>query len=149
MFIFSILYGFHILSTAAFAAVLFYQLKSNAGVSLSVYDRIGWLLIMVLGATGMFQMSANPNYGGLLQVNSIWAIVLFIKHALIVILIVLMAIQSFYLIPAIQRGEWMKFKNEPNTGSNSQAKNLRMLGLRLEAVVFILILIATGVTRAA
>ena len=36
-------------------------------------DNLGWLSIIVLAGTGLFQMSANPNYPGFLAITNRWA----------------------------------------------------------------------------
>jgi uncharacterized membrane protein len=43
-------------------------------------DPIGWLSLLILVGTGMFQMSANPNYQGFLAINNRWAVAILVKH---------------------------------------------------------------------
>jgi uncharacterized membrane protein len=45
-------------------------------------DPLGWLSLSVLLVTGLFQMSANPNYNGLLSISNRWAASILIKHVL-------------------------------------------------------------------
>jgi hypothetical protein len=145
--IISFLFIFHLVSTAAFAAGLFYQLKSGSK-PLIMYDRSGWIWIILLGITGMFQMSASSNYTGLLEINSIWATALLLKHGLILILIMLMGFQTFVFIPAIQRADWKKSSTNNFAESEIQSVGTREKVLQIQAVLFVLILIATGITRA-
>jgi hypothetical protein len=114
----------------------------------SKYDHYGWLWIVLLATTGMFQMSANPNYDGLLQINSIWATALLAKHILIILLIFLMGIQTFYFLPTITRYEWMKLQSTKEPSVSFRIDSYRKLILKIEGVIFVLVLIATGITRA-
>jgi hypothetical protein len=141
------IYDIHLISTAAFAAGLFYQLKSKDFTS-PVYDRNGWLWILLMGTTGMFQMSASPNYDGLLVINSVWATALFIKHSLILLLVLVMGIQTFILLPVINRQQWKKSAAKDSVEDKPNYASMRITGLRIQSVLFVLILIATGVARA-
>jgi hypothetical protein len=142
-----LLFSTHLLSTAAYAAGLLYQLKPDSK-SITAYDRSGWMWIILLGITGMFQMSASANYAGLLEINSTWAAALLIKHGLILILIILMCIQSFIFLPAIQRADWKKSSLDTSSANETKSISMRAKVLKIQAVLFVLILIATGITRA-
>jgi hypothetical protein len=146
--ILAFLFTSHILATASFVAGLFCQLNTRDNLS-NRLDRFGWLWLLLLGATGMFQMSASPNYQGLLNIGSIWAGALFIKHVLIVLLILFMAFQTFLWLPTINRELWKKSPDLNEIKETTKAENMHILGLRIELVLFFLILIATGITRAA
>lgn len=145
--IIAFLFVIHIISTAAFAAGLFFQLMVRDGLTIRL-DRFGWIWLLFLGATGMFQMSASPNYDGLLSIDSIWAVALFIKHVLFLLLVLFMVIQTFILLPSLNRELWKKSPSENETNETTKSENMRALGLRMELVLFSLILIATGITRA-
>jgi hypothetical protein len=140
-----LLFSIHLISTAAYAAGLFYQLKSDTQ---SIYDRSGWIWIILLGITGMFQMSASSNYTGLLEIDTNWAAALLIKHGLILMLIILMGIQSFIFLPAIQRADWKKSSLDTSSANETKSISMRAKVLKIQAVLFVLILIATGITRA-
>jgi len=43
-------------------------------------DPLGWLSLAVLFATGLFQISANPNYEGLLNISNRWAAWMLLKR---------------------------------------------------------------------
>lgn len=64
---------------------------------------IGWLSLMVLAATGLFQMSANSNYQGFLAITNSWATAIFIKHLVIGVLVISSAYVTWGLTPALER----------------------------------------------
>ncbi len=56
----------------------------------------------VLGATGMVQMSAHPNYDGLFAITSTWGRFLFAKHTLIIVSIILICYLGLSLTPQLK-----------------------------------------------
>jgi uncharacterized membrane protein len=71
-------------------------------------QQVGWLSLLILGATGMFQMSANPNYGGLLAIENRWALAILSKHAAILLMVVVSAYSTWGLLPQIKRTALMR-----------------------------------------
>lgn len=66
-------------------------------------DPIGWFSLAILAATGLIQMSANPNYQGFLTIQSRWASAIFIKHLLYFLMIANSAYLTWYIFPKIRR----------------------------------------------
>ena len=46
------------------------------------------LSLAVLIVTGMFQMSLNENYNGMLDLSNQWSMVIFLKHIVIVLMVI-------------------------------------------------------------
>jgi len=66
-------------------------------------QRVGWLSLAVLIATGMFQMSAHPSYDGLLGITNSWAVAILIKHIVIAVMVLVSAYLTWGLMPALRR----------------------------------------------
>jgi len=66
-------------------------------------QQVGWMSLLVLVATGMFQMSANPNYEGLLSISNTWAGAMMVKHLAVGLMVIVSAMQTWWLIPAMER----------------------------------------------
>jgi uncharacterized membrane protein len=49
-------------------------------------DPLGWLCLVVLAATGLVQMSANPNYQGFIAIQNRWAAAILVKHLLFLVM---------------------------------------------------------------
>ena len=62
-----------------------------------------WFSMGLLLVTGLFQMSANPHYDGFLTTSTQWSLAILAKHSLGVIMVVVSAIQTWEVIPSIQR----------------------------------------------
>lgn len=67
------------------------------------FQPIGWLSLGVLGATGMFQMSEHPLYEGFMSINNPWAVAIFMKHIVIVVMVGVMLFLTWGILPAIKR----------------------------------------------
>ncbi|MCY4538576.1 MAG: CopD family protein [Chloroflexi bacterium] len=61
------------------------------------------LALVVLIVTGLLQMTADPNYDGLLQLDNQWSRVLLLKHLLIVMMAILGLSLQMSVAPALER----------------------------------------------
>jgi len=61
------------------------------------------LSLVVLVTTGMFQMSSDPNYDGIMQFNNAWSQVMLLKHLAIVGMVVAGILLQFGVAPALER----------------------------------------------
>lgn len=66
-------------------------------------QRTGWLSLAVLVGTGMFQMVAHPAYEGLLDISNSWAVAIFIKHIVIVLMVLVSGYLTWGLMPSLRR----------------------------------------------
>jgi uncharacterized membrane protein len=110
-------------------------------------DSLSWFCLFLLIATVMFQLSANPNYNGLLAMQNNWEKAILIKHGLVISLAVAGAIMSWGVMPAIRRA---KIKSQ-HTGDEQDLAPLRKkekLLLRLNLVLAALVLLATAAASA-
>ncbi len=64
---------------------------------------VGWFCLIILTATGMFQMSAHPSYQGFLAIDNDWAVALFVKHIVIVFMVIAMGYLTWFVIPGLKR----------------------------------------------
>ncbi len=54
-------------------------------------DSVGWLSLIVLGGTGLIQMSASPNYQGFLAISNRWSAAILLKHLVFLGMVVVSA----------------------------------------------------------
>src|SRR5919106_3413056 len=66
-------------------------------------EPIAWFSMSLLVLTGLFQMSVNEHYDGFLSVSTQWSLAILTKHLLGIVMVVVSAIQTWEVIPAIQR----------------------------------------------
>jgi len=109
-------------------------------------EPIAWFSLSLLVLTGLFQMSVNPHYDGFLSISTQWSLAILAKHILGVIVIVVTAIQTWEVIPAIRRAILLSKK----TKNTAELDLLRHREIRLLWINFglsILILAATAIAR--
>jgi len=110
-------------------------------------EPIAWFSMSLLVLTGLFQMSVNPHYDGFLSVSTQWSLAILSKHLLGVIMVVVSAIQTWEVIPAIRRAILKSKKNE-NAQELDRLRRREILLLRMNFGLSVLILLATAFARA-
>ena len=110
-------------------------------------EPIAWFSMSLLLVTGLFQMSVNPHYDGFLSTSTQWSLAILTKHLLGILMVVVSAIQTWEVIPAIRRAI-MKSKKSKNTNELDVLRRREILLLRMNFGLSILILLATAFARA-
>jgi len=110
-------------------------------------EPLAWFSMGLLLVTGLFQLSANPHYDGFLNTSSQWSLAILTKHSLGVIMVVVSAIQTWEVIPAIRRGILMS-KKINNAEELDTLRRREITLLRINFGLSVLILAATAFARA-
>jgi uncharacterized membrane protein len=159
----ALIYWLHMLATVAWvgslAAISFLVLPAmkrtlNAETQLVFIEAmqkrlepIAWFSISLLILTGLFQMSLNPHYDGFLSTSTQWSLAILTKHILGIIMVVVSAIQTWEVIPAIRRGILMS-KKINNAEQLDSLRRREITLLRINFGLSALILAATAFARA-
>jgi uncharacterized membrane protein len=122
------------------------QLALIAAVQ-SRLEPIAWFSISLLILTGLFQMSVNPHYDGFLSTSTQWSLAILAKHLLGVVMVVVSAIQTWEVFPAIRRAILLSKKTK-NSDVLEALRRREYRLLQINFIVSILILGATAVARA-
>jgi uncharacterized membrane protein len=110
-------------------------------------DPLGWMSLAVLLATGLFQVSASPNYEGLLNISNRWAVSILIKHILFFGMIGVSAYLTWGVLPALRRNALLQAKGVEIKDADKLQKR-EVLLLRINLVLGVLILGLTALARA-
>ncbi len=160
----SLIYWFHMLATViwigglATLSIIFLPVARQAlepeaytrllaGVQKRL-DPLGWMSLLVLIGTGMFQMSANPNYEGFLAVGNRWSLAILIKHILFLVMTGVSAYLTWGLIPKLQRIALRQVHGQATRESQNLQKQEDFL-LRLNFLLGVAILALTALARTA
>ena len=110
-------------------------------------DPLSWASLLVLAATGLFQMSINPNYHGFLTINNRWAIAILLKHLVFLVMVVISAYLTWGVIPRLQRSALLMAhgKDVPKASHFLQQEALL---LRINLILGLLVLALTALARA-
>ncbi len=110
-------------------------------------EPIGWFSVSLLVVTGLFQMSVNIHYNGFLSVSGQWSLAILAKHILVVALIVVSAIHTWDVLPAIRRA--LLRKDKINQEQLSLLRRRETILMRTSLMLSALVLLATAIARAA
>lgn len=109
-------------------------------------EPIAWFSVSLLVVTGLFQMSVNPHYNGFLSTSGQWSLAILSKHILVASLIVVSAVHTWEVLPAMRRALMRKEKADPAAIDALQRRERALL--RASLILAALILLATAVARA-
>ena len=110
-------------------------------------EPIAWFCMMLLVLTGLFQMSVNPHYDGFISVSTQWSLAILTKHLLGIVMVVVSAIQTWEVIPAIRRAI-VRSKKSENSEELNGLRRREIILLRMNFGLSALILLATAFARA-
>lgn len=106
---------------------------------------LGWMSLAVLTATGMFQMSASPNYEGVLAIRNAWAVAILLKHIAIGGMVLISAYLTWILGPELSRlalRQAQKGGIAPAEAEKYRRKEQRIFWINLALAVVVLALTA-------
>jgi uncharacterized membrane protein len=104
-----------------------------------------WFCLGLLIVTGLFQMSVHPNYNGLLATGTRWSLALFVKHLMVVLILVVSAVQTWEVMPAIRRALLRPERLNEEQWQALARRQRRLLSLNM--LLSLLVLAATAVAR--
>jgi uncharacterized membrane protein len=108
-------------------------------------DPLGWFCLAVLAGTGLFQMSAHPNYQGFLVINNPWGMAILVKHLTFGLMIAASVYMTWFLLPELRRNALRQSQGQV-TNPALERRSILLLNLNLILAVFILAL--TAIARA-
>jgi uncharacterized membrane protein len=109
-------------------------------------DPLGWLCLLVLVATGLVQMSANPHYQGFLAITNQWAVAILIKHIVFAGMTAVSAYLTWGLLPALRRNALLEARGQTAIGAERMRRQ-EILLLRLNLILGFLVLALTALAR--
>lgn len=108
-------------------------------------EPLAWFCMGLLLVTGLFQMSTSEHYDGFASISTQWSLAILVKHGFAVIMVVVSAIQTWEVLPAIQRILLKKEKADEAELARLQKSEVRLL--RINLLLSALILGATALAR--
>ncbi len=110
-------------------------------------DPLGWLSLITLVATGLIQMSANPNYTGFLAINNRWAAAILLKHIVFIGMTCISVYITWGLLPNLRRIALRQAHGQVVPEADSLQRQEAIL-LRLNLFLGVLVLALTALARA-
>jgi uncharacterized membrane protein len=109
-------------------------------------DPLGWFCLIVLTGTGMFQMSASPNYQGFLAFGNVWAMAILIKHIVILVMVGASAYLTWGLLPSLRRTA-LKLAQGKDAPEAARLQRQNAVLLRLNLFLSVVVLALTALAR--
>lgn len=113
------------------------------------FDPLAWLSLAVLIATGLTQMSANPNYRGFLAIDNTWSIAILSKHVVIGMMIVIASYQTWVLYPQLGHSLLLRVAGADGGRDPARLSARQVRSMRLNLVLAIVVLALTAIARTA
>lgn len=108
-------------------------------------EPLAWFCMGILLVTGLFQLSTSPHYDGFLSVSTQWSLAILVKHGVAVLMVVVSAVQTWEVLPAVQR--ILLIKDKANESELARLQKRETLLLRINLLLSALILGATALAR--
>jgi uncharacterized membrane protein len=110
------------------------------------FEPLAWLSLAVLVGTGLIQMSANPNYTGVLSISNGWSAAILAKHLVIGLMVVMAAFQTWWIQPRLARLRLMAARSPetPNDLAGLRRRQHRLLVLQTCLSIVVLALTAAA-----
>jgi len=108
---------------------------------------LGWFSIIVLLASGMLQMSANPNYEGFLAIRGLWGGAILVKHILFGIMVAINGYYTWGTMPKMQRAALLQARGKDDNGEIHSLQRQSTLFMQINIILGIIVLLLTAVAR--
>lgn len=113
------------------------------------FDPLAWLSLAVLIGTGLIQMSASPNYTGLLSIRNGWSAAILAKHLVIGLMLVFASIQTWWIQPRLARLRLMAIRAEQEPADVQVLRRRQLRLLRVQTILSVFVLALTAAARSA
>jgi hypothetical protein len=97
----------------------------------------------------MFQMSASPSYRGFLAINNPWAMAIFLKHAVIGVMVLASAYVTWGLTPALKRLALLQAHGKGDEAALAALQNREAQLVQLNLFISVIVLLLTAWARSA
>ena len=158
-----IAYWLHMAATVAWIGGLFFQalvlpssFSRNLGIDQQAklmesirkrFEPIAWLSLFILIGTGLTQMTANPQYEGLLSISNQWASAILIKHVAIAFLVIVAGAQTWVIQPRLNRHLIRLAQSKANSDEIKQTLNRQKALTQVNMILSLIVLALTAVAR--
>ncbi|MCS6908208.1 MAG: CopD family protein [Anaerolineales bacterium] len=160
----SLVYFFHLLATVvwigglAVSALLLLPIAKRSldpGTYALFLDRfrqrftpLSWLCLAILVGSGLFQMSASPQYEGFLVVRNPWSVAIFLKHLVFVGMTAVNAWLTWGVYPRLNRLAWLRAQR-PSYPEAEYLERSERFWLGVNWVLSLIVLLLTAAARVA
>jgi uncharacterized membrane protein len=110
-------------------------------------DIAGWLSLMILVGTGMFQMSAHPAYEGFLSITNRWSMAILVKHLVFFGMTGVSASLTWGVLPKMKRLALRQAAGQAGSVEQSRLMGVNIRLLYLNLLLGVIVLALTALAR--
>ncbi len=108
------------------------------------FQPLTWLSLAVLIVTGLFQMTADPHYEGMLQFGSPWSRAILLKHVALVGMVGCGILLQWRVAPALERLGWLLERERGDAAEWARLRRQEVRLARISVALALLVLIFTA-----
>jgi len=112
------------------------------------FQPFSWISMLVLLVTGLFQMTANPHYEGMLQFNSPWSRAILLKHVAMAGMVICGLLLQWRVAPALRRAGWLLDRGGRNAAEWQRLRRQEVRLARISIALGLLVLLFTAMATA-
>lgn len=112
------------------------------------FQPLTWLSIAVLLVTGLFQMTADPHYEGMLQFNNPWSRAILLKHVAMAGMVICGIILQWRVLPALRRAGWLLDRGRSDAAEWQRLRRQELRLARMSVALGLLVLLFTAMATA-
>ena len=108
------------------------------------FQPLTWLSLAVLIVTGVFQMTADAHYEGMLQFGSPWSRAILLKHVALAGMVVCGLLLQWRVAPALERLGWLLERERGDAAEWARLRRQELRLARISIALGLLVLIFTA-----
>ena len=108
------------------------------------FQPLTWLSLVVLIVTGLFQMTADPHYEGMLQFNNSWSRAILLKHVAMAGMVICGVLLQWRVVPALERAGWLLERNHGDAAEWARLRCQEVRLARISVALGLLVLVFTA-----
>lgn len=112
------------------------------------FQPLSWLSMLVLLVTGLFQMTADPHYEGMLQFNNPWSRAILLKHVAMAGMVICGVLLQWRVAPALRRAGWLLEQGRSDAAEWRRLRRQELRLARMSVALGVLALLFTAMATA-
>lgn len=112
------------------------------------FQPLSWLSMLVLLVTGLFQMTADPHYEGMLQFNNPWSRAILLKHVAMAGMVICGVLLQWRVAPTLRRAGWLLDQGRSDVAEWRRLRRQELRLARMSVALGVLVLLFTAMATA-
>lgn len=111
------------------------------------FEPLAWMSLFTLIGTGLVQMSANPQYNGLLSIDTRWASAMLVKHIAVGVMVLVAVTQTWVIQPKLNRALIQLARSKGDYDDLAPLQRRQKILSRISFLIALIVLVFTAIAR--